>query len=113
MLKSIHYLNEQGKRKNIEDSLYPLPGHAALSDRVFIVCDGVGGEQKGDYILLCTDGLPENISEKELKSILHTKQTQNDKRALMMAYCEHQTNDNYSMYLIELGSSVKNIIPKK
>ena len=41
-------LNEQGKRENNEDSIYP-----GLSDRnpvegLFMVCDGVGGNEKGE-----------------------------------------------------------------
>src|SRR6218665_3353023 len=48
MLQHIFYLNEQGRRKNIEDSLYPRPKDASLENRVFLVCDGVGGESKGE-----------------------------------------------------------------
>ena len=41
-------LNEQGKRANNEDSVFPRKGYAQLSDRLFLVCDGVGGSQKGE-----------------------------------------------------------------
>jgi len=44
----IFCLNEQGKRKNNEDSISPQKGFATSRDRVFIVCDGVGGEHKGE-----------------------------------------------------------------
>lgn len=48
MISNIFYLNEQGQRKNIEDNIYPLPNSAEESDRLFIVCDGVGGLSKGE-----------------------------------------------------------------
>lgn len=37
-----------GKRKNQEDALYPTPGTATADDRLFIVCDGMGGHEKGE-----------------------------------------------------------------
>ncbi|MCF2518563.1 PP2C family serine/threonine-protein phosphatase [Dyadobacter sp. CY351] len=48
---SIHQpagFNETGGRSNNEDSIYPIPGTATVSDRLFMVCDGVGGEHKGE-----------------------------------------------------------------
>lgn len=44
----IFCLNEQGKRRNNEDRIYPLKGNATSGDNLFIVCDGVGGESKGE-----------------------------------------------------------------
>jgi len=48
MLTKVFYLNEQGNRKNIEDAIFPTPGSANLVDKLFIVCDGVGGHSKGE-----------------------------------------------------------------
>jgi protein phosphatase len=42
------FLNEKGKRENNEDSIFPLPGKGTAADRLFIVCDGVGGAAKGE-----------------------------------------------------------------
>lgn len=47
-LGNIYYLNEIGAKKNQEDYIWPAPGNASLNDRVFIVCDGVGGSQNGE-----------------------------------------------------------------
>jgi len=47
-VKHICYLNELGQRAELEDSIFPAPGKATLSDRLFLVCDGVGGEHKGE-----------------------------------------------------------------
>ncbi|MCF0073494.1 protein phosphatase 2C domain-containing protein [Dyadobacter sp. CY261] len=37
-----------GKRTNNEDNLFPPPGAASVSDTLFMVCDGVGGSEKGE-----------------------------------------------------------------
>lgn len=42
------WLNEQGKRANNEDSIFPRKDYAQLTDRLFMVCDGVGGSEKGE-----------------------------------------------------------------
>jgi len=47
-LSNIYYLYEIGGKKNQEDYIWPLPGKATLQDRIFIVCDGVGGSENGE-----------------------------------------------------------------
>ena len=42
----VHFIYELGKRANQEDSLYPQNGEN--SDGLFIVCDGMGGHEKGE-----------------------------------------------------------------
>ncbi|WP_080904809.1 PP2C family serine/threonine-protein phosphatase [Parabacteroides sp. Marseille-P3160] len=39
---------EKGGRSNNEDSIYPLSELAKPSQRLFLVCDGVGGSEKGE-----------------------------------------------------------------
>ena len=39
---------EVGKRDNQEDTIYPLLGNATTDDRLFIVCDGMGGHEHGE-----------------------------------------------------------------
>lgn len=41
-------LNEIGGRSNNEDSIFPRKGTATTSERLFLVCDGVGGSNKGE-----------------------------------------------------------------
>lgn len=41
-------INELGGRKNNEDSIFPLKGQATITDTFFLVCDGVGGSEKGE-----------------------------------------------------------------
>jgi len=40
--------SEKGMRKNNEDSIYPLSELANAGQRLFMVCDGVGGAEKGE-----------------------------------------------------------------
>lgn len=42
------YIHELGQRSNQEDSLWPPFGKASQTDRVFIVCDGMGGHEHGE-----------------------------------------------------------------
>jgi serine/threonine protein phosphatase PrpC len=44
----IYYLHEIGAKKNQEDYLWPVPPAATPDDRIFIVCDGVGGSGFGE-----------------------------------------------------------------
>ena len=41
-------LQELGQRQNQEDSLYPALGQSTNDDRLFILCDGMGGHEKGE-----------------------------------------------------------------
>lgn len=41
-------LNERGNTEVNEDFIYPQPGKASIKDTLFIVCDGMGGQRKGE-----------------------------------------------------------------
>lgn len=41
-------IHELGQRQNQEDSMFPAYGTSASSDRLFILCDGMGGHEKGE-----------------------------------------------------------------
>ena len=42
------YINKIGKRAKNQDSIYPSCGSATTENRVFLVCDGVGGAASGE-----------------------------------------------------------------
>lgn len=67
-LAKIYYLHEIGAKKNQEDYIWPAPGTASLDDRIFIVCDGVGGSQNGEIASRI-------VSESAGNSLLKTGQT--------------------------------------
>lgn len=41
-------INEMGSHKNQEDTIYPAPGKATADSRLFLVCDGMGGYERGE-----------------------------------------------------------------
>lgn len=41
-------LHQRGQRPNNEDNLFPALGKITSQDRLFLVCDGVGGADKGE-----------------------------------------------------------------
>ncbi|RZK27192.1 MAG: serine/threonine-protein phosphatase [Flavobacterium sp.] len=71
MLDKIFYLNEQGSRASNEDSIFPQRGEATLEDRLFIVCDGVGGQNSGEIASKITS----NAIAEYLKTISYDKVT--------------------------------------
>lgn len=59
-------LNEIGKRENNEDNIYPAVNQATIEDRLFVVCDGVGGSNKGEIAskIVC-DSFGDFVKEQE------------------------------------------------
>ncbi|MBC8032933.1 MAG: serine/threonine-protein phosphatase [Chitinophagaceae bacterium] len=47
-LTNIYYLHEIGSKKTQEDYIWPVAGAATAEDKIFIVCDGVGGSENGE-----------------------------------------------------------------
>ncbi len=41
-------IHELGHRSNQEDSIFPLLGNATADDRLFVLCDGMGGHERGE-----------------------------------------------------------------
>jgi serine/threonine protein phosphatase PrpC len=48
-ISDISFLYEIGLKKNQEDFIFPIAGSANTSDKIFIVCDGVGGSESGEF----------------------------------------------------------------
>lgn len=43
-----YQIHELGQRQNQEDSMFPSYGKSTSDDRLFILCDGMGGHEKGE-----------------------------------------------------------------
>ena len=56
MIENSVFINEIGKRSNNEDSVYPDPKVAQPVPGLYLVCDGVGGAEKGEVAskMACT-----------------------------------------------------------
>lgn len=52
-------IHELGKRANQEDSIYPIVGKATENDRLFLLCDGMGGHEHGE---VASQGVCESLS---------------------------------------------------
>ena len=42
------FIFSKGKRDNMEDCIFPYPGSANENERLYLVCDGMGGHAKGE-----------------------------------------------------------------
>lgn len=71
--------------------------------------------RKGDWFLLCTDGLMEQFTESMFPSILNDFDAGRNYTEIIDNICKGKTKDNYSMYLLHCGevskSSAKWLIP--
>lgn len=60
--------------------------------------------QPDDYFFLCSDGVLENIKDKDLEVILGSQISDKEKGHQILSYCQDRTKDNYSGYLIRIDS---------
>lgn len=69
-LTNIYHINEIGGKRNQEDYIWPPPGNASFQDKVFIVCDGVGGSENGELAsMIVAESLAENLQKIPLKKL--------------------------------------------
>ena len=97
-LVGIYHLYEIGGKKNQEDYIWPTPGKATLDDRVFIVCDGVGGSENGEIASrLISEFIAAkvvNYSESEMSSALINELLEEGRRKLMKYAADQGLNDD-------------------
>lgn len=74
-----------GQRKNQEDSIYPKMGEATDKDRLFVLCDGMGGHEAGEVASACVcQVLGEYLSSQVAVEDVFTEEQFN--QALQAAY---------------------------
>ena len=72
-----------GKRSNQEDAIFPKLGNATENDRLFIVCDGMGGHESGE---VASNSVCQSISSYLQDVNPDTFSTEDFKKALESAY---------------------------
>lgn len=113
----VHTLVKSGEITETEASVHPQKNiilKAIRADNSSIEAEThyIDDVQSGDYFLLCTDGLLENISDKTLLSILAGSNNDN-LIADFQLYCNGKTRDNYSMYLLKTGDAKDRVNKRK
>jgi PPM family protein phosphatase len=97
-LVGVYHLYEIGGKKNQEDYIWPASGNANLDDRVFIVCDGVGGSENGEIASrLISEFIAKqvvNYSETEMSSELINELLEEGRRKLMKYAADQGLNDD-------------------
>ena len=97
-LVGVYHLYEIGGKKNQEDYIWPASGNATLQDRVFIVCDGVGGSENGEIASrLIAEFIAKQVvkySETEMSQVLINELLEEGRRKLMKYAKEQGLNDD-------------------
>jgi len=103
MKQTLFALNEIGKRKNNEDSIYPPKGTATEQQLFFLVCDGMGGHENGDvasrtvcesFAFTLKNIAPESFNEKRFQE------------TLTIAYDALDEEDNHRGGKAEMGTTL-------
>ena len=63
--------------------------------------------QDGDVFFLCTDGITECFRDEELASVFSSRQNAESVKDLIINRCYHESNDNFSFYIIPVQSIKK------
>lgn len=88
-------------RNRLSRAMYVENGHtdSRLSDPDITLLTDL---QPGDYFLLCSDGVLEQLSEPLLEAILSHPNSPEEKLNDLLSVCEGHTRDNYSGILVQL-----------
>jgi len=92
-IKQAVSLNEIGQRQNNEDAIYPLKEKATQEDRLFLVCDGVGGANKGEVASnMVTQAIPWFFKEYAENGVNH------DFLEVMLHYTEKELSTHRDLH---------------
>jgi protein phosphatase len=64
--------------------------------------------ESGDLFFLCTDGVTESFTDKELTEILNKRNNCEEIKDAIVERCINQSNDNFSFYIIPISDTKKN-----
>lgn len=98
-------ISELGQRPNQEDALWPRKGKATNADRLFLVCDGMGGHESGEM----ASGLVSKTMGEFINQALSSEQPFSDDlllSALAAAYEVLDANDTESSTDKAMGTTL-------
>lgn len=96
-------LNEQGRRENNEDAIYPQKNKADKNNRFFLVCDGMGGHENGE---VASNSVCESFAE-FLKSIYPNDFNEAVfERALNFAFDQLDEKDPINETTLKMGTTL-------
>ncbi len=73
------------------------------SMRTEVAFDIINSVEEGDYLILCSDGILENLTVNAINDLFSQPQLNEKKiESFFQELCHNKTNDNYSMYLLQL-----------
>jgi len=115
-------LNEPGELSEISRNNNPLGPHNAAIERViradsspiYAESQWIEDVRDGDYFLLCSKGLVENVKDDDIKSLLSQyDRAHSDLAKSFNQLASGKTLDNYSMYLIRVNLGTQKRARKK
>lgn len=66
--------------------------------------------EPGDFFFLCSDGVLEEVNDKELKTLFSGEFNAEDIRQEIYSLCKGNSNDNFSAYVVQLGDVNKEVV---
>lgn len=81
---------ELGKRPNQEDNMYPASGCATEKDRLFVLCDGIGGHKHGE---IASTSVCKSISEYFLQQSSKSLNLKNSLATGALAYAYEKLDE--------------------
>ena len=97
--------SEIGQKSNQEDALFPPIGHATPSNRVLMVCDGMGGHEHGEVASNCVANIIGNILS-DVPLCTSIEMQRHFEQALAMAYQELDKLDNDPATVRKMGTTL-------
>jgi protein phosphatase len=99
----INQLSKKGEDiSNVSRNIITKSLNAAKDDAFSF--HGLSKEQikTGDYFLLCTDGVLENIDEQKINRLFSDNPSLEELQKNILNQCDNKTNDNYTFQLIHI-----------
>jgi protein phosphatase len=106
-------LVDRGEITEAEAARHPqkniiLRSVSAAGDPAIIETKWLTDIEDGDHLLLCTDGVLEQMNDDRFRTVLGKEDSA--QREMFMKYCHGLTGDNFSLYLLKLKTDTQQVI---